>query len=106
VELIMGRFKLSDPDSWDAEMRERVVGAQRWDGWMGVTVVKPVDAPDERVVLALWRERSCYESWVASADYEASVQSMARYQTAPPVTRWHQVVVSLGLPGGPAESRS
>jgi heme-degrading monooxygenase HmoA len=101
VELIMGRFKLSDPAAWDAEMRERVVGARDWDGWLGVTVVAPDDRPDERVVLALWRERRCYEAWVASADYKASAESMARYQVSRPETRWHRVVVSLGLGGGP-----
>ena len=102
MELIMGRFRLSDPVSWDAEIRERVVGARRWDGWLGVTIVAPLDAPDERVVLALWRERDCYEAWVASAEYEASAQSMARYQLAPPVIRWHQVVLCLGTPSGAA----
>ena len=102
MELIMGRFKLSNPEAWDAEMRERVSGARHWDGWLGVTVVAPDDAPDERVVLALWRERRCYDAWVASPDYAASAQSMARHQLVPPVTRWHRVVVSLGTDGGPA----
>jgi heme-degrading monooxygenase HmoA len=48
---------------WDRTMHERLRAAEEREGWVAGQLLRPVDKPQDRVIVGTWLSREHWEAW-------------------------------------------
>src|SRR4026207_1587279 len=92
---------------WDRTMHERLRAAEGRSGWVAGQLLRPVDKPQDRVIVGTWQRREDWEAW----HRDAGVQGTRARAGRPEARRagragaerrrahewWHEVVEERGL---------
>src|SRR5918911_894415 len=87
------RIRSGGEDAWDAAFRERVAAAREQPGFVAVQLCRPLDAPDERVVIGTWETREAWAAWHETPEFRRTREEL---EEADPERRrewWHDVLV-------------
>lgn len=80
--------------AWDAAFRERVSAARKQPGWISVQLCASAQAPNQRVVIGTWENRSAWEAWHTTEVFHRTRQDLEGAQVAERETWWHEVILS------------
>lgn len=78
---------------WDAAYRRRAEAVADHDGWVGLQLLIPLDAPNKRVVLGTWETRADWEAWHGTDVFQETRDEMDAAEDAHGrQERWYEVV--------------
>jgi heme-degrading monooxygenase HmoA len=87
------RLRMGEEPAWDAAFRQRIADVREQQGWIGVQLGIPVDAPDERVVIGTWANRAEWEAWHATPAFQDTRAAMEAAEDGDHSETWYEVVL-------------
>lgn len=88
-------LKEGQESQWDEAYRRRAEAVTGQDGWISLQLLKPVDAPNKRVVVGTWRSREDWEAWHNSDVFRETREQMdAAEEVEQRQDRWYEVVTN------------
>ena len=95
MQTVITRVVLREGDAheWDDAMRERLAAARDRKGWLGGQLLKPVDAPGERVIVGTWESREDWAAWHDDPAFRETRERLEGLQTGPADVTWHEAVL-------------
>lgn len=77
---------------WDRAFGERLADAQQQPGWLGLQLLIPLDAPNQRVVVGTWESRAAWEAWHTTEIFQRTRRQMNALDQSDGQERWYEVV--------------
>ncbi len=77
---------------WDTVMRERLDTARSADGWVSAQILRPLDSPQQRVIVGVWESQSAWEAWHNDATFRRTRDRLADLGSGVGETAWHEAV--------------
>ena len=82
---------------WDRTMHERLRAAEGRSGSVAGQLLRPVDKPQDRVIVGTWQRREDWEAWHRDAAFQETRTRLDRLEARPAHEWWHEVVEERGL---------
>jgi heme-degrading monooxygenase HmoA len=82
---------------WDRTMHERLRAAEEREGWVAGQLLRPVDKPQDRVIVGTWLSREHWEAWHRDAAFRETRTRLDGLEARPARESWHEVVEGHGL---------
>ena len=82
---------------WDKTMQERLRAAEQRPGWVAGQLLRPVDKPQDRVIVGTWESRDAWEAWHRDPAFRETRGRLDGLQARPDQEWWHEVLEERGL---------
>jgi heme-degrading monooxygenase HmoA len=86
-------LKQGADQEWDTTMSDRLRAAQDQEGWIGGQLLRPLDRPDERLIVGTWESRAHWEHWHDAPAFRSTRERLEGLQTGPAEITWHEAVL-------------
>jgi heme-degrading monooxygenase HmoA len=87
-----------DAREWDDAMRERLGAARDRQGWLGGQLLKPREAPNERVIVGTWGSRDDWSAWHDDEAFRETRERLDATHAERSEIMWHEVLADVRAP--------
>jgi heme-degrading monooxygenase HmoA len=91
------QLKPGTEGEWDRTMHERLRAAEGREGWVAGQLLRPLDRPQERVIVGTWQSRQHWEAWHRDPAFRDTRARLDTLEAQPSREGWHEVVEERGL---------
>jgi heme-degrading monooxygenase HmoA len=98
METVITRVTLNDgaESDWDAIMGDRMAAAEAAQGWIGGSILEPVDEPGARIVFGMWETREAWDRWHGDPAFQATAERLKGLERDAGHGTWHDVLYAGG----------
>jgi heme-degrading monooxygenase HmoA len=82
--------------AWEAAMRDRMAAAESSQGWIGGSILTPVDDRDARLIVGLWDSRAAWEQWHDDPAFRETAERLEGLERDAGQASWHEVLYAGG----------
>jgi heme-degrading monooxygenase HmoA len=100
METVITRVVLREGEAqdWDDAMRERLAAARDRKGWLGGQLLKPDEAPNERVIVGTWESREDWAVWHDDPAFRETRERLDATHAERSEIKWLQVLADVRAP--------
>jgi heme-degrading monooxygenase HmoA len=82
---------------WDKTMHNRLRAAEQRPGWIAGQLLRPVDKPNDRVIIGTWESRDAWEAWHRDPSFRETRSQLDGLEARTAQEWWHEVLEERGL---------
>src|SRR3954453_2553454 len=87
--------KQGDEPEWDAAMQTRLETARGVRGWIGGQLLMPLDGPNRRAIVGVWRTRADWEAWHQDDTFRATRERLDALGAEENETLWFETLLDI-----------